>query len=166
MNLNIGKEVAAMKRMTVNELRAKYAEVFGEETEGPAQGVADAADRLADAGAGRGRSVGTGPPTGRRTGQRRRPADHGPQGAKASARPGGTHRDGDDQPGRRQPPAHAGHELTREYKGQTFLVRVLPHGFEFEGEVYKSLSAVAKAITGTHCNGYLFFRLDRQGGAK
>jgi hypothetical protein len=32
MDLNIGKEVAAMKRMTVNELRAKYAEVFGEET--------------------------------------------------------------------------------------------------------------------------------------
>jgi hypothetical protein len=59
-----------------------------------------------------------------------------------------------------------GQELTREYKGQTLLVRVLPHGFEFEGEVYKSLSAVAKVITGTHCNGYLFFRLRGQGGAK
>ena len=32
MDLNIGKEVAAMKRMTVNELRGKYAEVFGEGT--------------------------------------------------------------------------------------------------------------------------------------
>lgn len=32
MDLDIGKEIAAMKRMTVNELRAKYAEVFGEET--------------------------------------------------------------------------------------------------------------------------------------
>ena len=32
MDLNVGKEVAAMKRMTVNELRAKYADVFGEET--------------------------------------------------------------------------------------------------------------------------------------
>jgi hypothetical protein len=55
--------------------------------------------------------------------------------------------------------------ITREYKGQTLQVRVLPKGFEFEGEVYKSLSAVAKAITGSHCNGYLFFRL-RDGGAK
>lgn|GEM_PF-1960899 len=32
MNLNVEKEVAALRRMTVNELRAKYADVFGEET--------------------------------------------------------------------------------------------------------------------------------------
>ena len=32
MNLNVGKEVAALQRMTVKELRAKYAEVFGETT--------------------------------------------------------------------------------------------------------------------------------------
>lgn len=32
MDLNVGKEVAALKRMTVNELRAKHADVFGEET--------------------------------------------------------------------------------------------------------------------------------------
>jgi len=59
-----------------------------------------------------------------------------------------------------------GGEITREYKGQKLIVRVLQHGFEFEGAVYKSLSAVAKAITGTHCNGYLFFRLTKEGGAK
>ena len=59
-----------------------------------------------------------------------------------------------------------GQEITREYKGQTLVVRVLANGFEFEGEVYKSLSAVAKAITDQHCNGYLFFRLGGQGGAK
>ncbi len=38
-------------------------------------------------------------------------------------------------------------------------VTVLPGGFEHEGEVYKSLSALAKAVTGTHTNGFLFFRL-------
>jgi hypothetical protein len=38
-------------------------------------------------------------------------------------------------------------------------VRILPKGFEFDGVVYQSLSAVAKAITGSHTNGYLFFRL-------
>ena len=52
--------------------------------------------------------------------------------------------------------------ITREYKGQTLQVKVLPNGFEFEGEVYKSLSAVAKAITGQHCNGYHFFRLGKE----
>jgi hypothetical protein len=56
--------------------------------------------------------------------------------------------------------------LMREYKGQTLQVRVLPHGFEFEGELFKSLSAVAKKISGQHCNGYHFFRLRQQGGVK
>jgi len=48
--------------------------------------------------------------------------------------------------------------LTRWYKGQTLKVQVLRHGFEYEGQVYKSLSAVAKAITGSHTSGFLFFR--------
>lgn len=52
--------------------------------------------------------------------------------------------------------------LVREYKGRSVQVRVLENGFEFEGDVYKSLSAVAKAITGSHCNGYLFFNLKRE----
>jgi hypothetical protein len=51
--------------------------------------------------------------------------------------------------------------LTREYKGRTYQVRVLADGFD--GQVYRSLSAVAKAITGSHCNGYFFFRLGVKG---
>ena len=43
---------------------------------------------------------------------------------------------------------------------------VLPDGFEYEGDTYKSLSAVAKKITGSHCNGYLFFRLNKHGGGR
>ena len=39
-------------------------------------------------------------------------------------------------------------------------VRVLEDGFEFEGERYRSLSAVARKITGTHCNGFRFFNLE------
>jgi hypothetical protein len=54
--------------------------------------------------------------------------------------------------------------ITRRYKGEVLQVKVLPHGFEYQGEVYSSLSAVAKAITGSHCNGYLFFRLGGKGG--
>lgn len=47
--------------------------------------------------------------------------------------------------------------LVREYKGRRYEVRVLPKGFEYEGEIHRSLSAVAKLITGSHWNGYLFF---------
>jgi hypothetical protein len=38
---------------------------------------------------------------------------------------------------------------------------VLQHGFEYQGQVFASLSAVAKQITGTHCNGFWFFHLGR-----
>jgi hypothetical protein len=51
--------------------------------------------------------------------------------------------------------------LKREYRGQTIQVRVLPKGFEFEGEVYRSLSAVARKVTGAHWNGYHFFRMPK-----
>ena len=37
-------------------------------------------------------------------------------------------------------------------------VKILADGFEHQGQVYPSLSAVAKAITGSHCNGFLFFK--------
>ena len=53
--------------------------------------------------------------------------------------------------------------ITRAYKGQDLQIKVLQTGFEFAGHVYASLSAVAKEITGSHCNGYLFFRLVQKG---
>src|SRR2546426_7443974 len=57
--------------------------------------------------------------------------------------------------------------LTRAYKGQTLQVEVLAEGFAYAGLVYKSLSAVAQAVTGAHCNGFHFFRfaLAGRGGA-
>jgi hypothetical protein len=61
----------------------------------------------------------------------------------------------------RLPPA--GTILTREYKGTLVQVQVLQSGFEYAGQVYKSLSAVAKAVTGSHVNGYAFFRLGQHG---
>ncbi len=54
--------------------------------------------------------------------------------------------------------------LRRRYKGREIRVRVLASGFEFEGERFKTLSAVAKHVTGAHWNGYRFFKLDRSGG--
>lgn len=53
--------------------------------------------------------------------------------------------------------------LSRAYKGRTVHVRVLADGFEWDGRAYPSLSAVAKAITGSHVNGFHFFRLAKKG---
>jgi len=52
-----------------------------------------------------------------------------------------------------------GTKLIREWDGTAHTVTVLTEGFEWDGRRYKSLSAVARAITGTQWNGYRFFGL-------
>ncbi|MFP1645214.1 MULTISPECIES: DUF2924 domain-containing protein [Rhodobacterales] len=52
-----------------------------------------------------------------------------------------------------------GTKLIREWDGVAHTVTVLKDGFDWEGRRYKSLSAVARAITGTRWNGYRFFGL-------
>ncbi|MCI0410664.1 MAG: DUF2924 domain-containing protein [Acidobacteria bacterium] len=52
--------------------------------------------------------------------------------------------------------------LTRSYKGRTLAVAVLEDGFEFDGRQYPSLTAIAKAVTGSHWNGMHFFGLKRR----
>jgi len=52
-----------------------------------------------------------------------------------------------------------GTKLIREWDGVAHTVTVLNEGFEWDGRRYKSLSAVARAITGTRWNGYRFFGL-------
>ena len=153
-------------RLTVNELRAKYAKVFGEPTNArhkewlvrriiwrmQALAEGDISERA------RQRAAELANDADLRTTLPKQAQGHGGAGRSQAG-------DNDRmRPGRRLP--MPGQEITREYKGQKLIVRVLSDGFEFEGEVYKSLSAVAKAITGQHCNGYLFFRLGGQGGAK
>jgi hypothetical protein len=51
-----------------------------------------------------------------------------------------------------------GTTLRRQWAGRTVAVMVLAEDFEYEGRRYSSLSAVSGAITGTHWNGYGFFR--------
>ena len=60
----------------------------------------------------------------------------------------------------------AGTRLIREYQGVEHCVTVLADGFEYQGRPYQSLSAVARAITGTRWNGPLFFGLRNSGGAR
>ena len=52
--------------------------------------------------------------------------------------------------------------IRRVYKGREIVVCVLETGFEYEGERYRSLSAIAKTVTGAHWNGLLFFGLVSQ----
>lgn len=51
----------------------------------------------------------------------------------------------------------AGTRLIRDWNGHRYEVITVPGGFEYDGRLYRSLSAIAKAITGTHWNGKLFF---------
>ena len=170
MDLNVGKEVAALKRMTVGELRAKYADVFGEETNARHKGwlvrriawrmQATAEGDLSERARQRATEMANDADLRSSAPRATRPA---PAATLAPAQRTKTTTlcvAGDD----RLP--MPGAIVTRQYKGQTLEVRVLPKGFEFEGEVYKSLSAVAKKITGAHCSGYYFFRLGGLGGAK
>jgi hypothetical protein len=59
----------------------------------------------------------------------------------------------------------AGTRLVREYQGIAHTVTVRAGGFEYQGRPYKSLSAIARHITGTRWNGLLFFGLRSRGTA-
>ena len=163
MTQNVAREVAALGRMTVSELRSKHVDAFGEPTRTGNRDylVKRIAWRLqANA-------------HGDLSEQARRRAEElandadlrttAPKVRKTEDRPALTRQtsvafDSDS----RLP--MAGSNIKRLYKGREIVVRVLPKGFEHEGEVYRTLSAVAKAITGTHWNGYHFFNLKRNGG--
>jgi hypothetical protein len=53
----------------------------------------------------------------------------------------------------------AGTRLIREYQGVEHCVTVRAQDFEYQGRPYKSLSAIARAITSTRWNGRAFFGL-------
>lgn len=159
--MNVGKEIAVLKHMTVAELRARYAEVFGEETRSHHKDflIKHIAWRLQSKAEGdlseRARA---------RAAELANDADIRMTPPRRSARPDGqavtvgTLRISADK---RLP--MPGTVLSRQYKGRTVVVTILPNGFEYEGEVYRSLSAVAKAVTGTHWNGYHSFGLGAWG---
>ena len=161
MALKIALEVSALRRQTVAELRARYARVFGEP---PRAGHREwlikrivwrlqvlAEGDLSERARRRAAELADDADL------RLLPPRTGCPGAETERFPAPAL---DSDP--RLPPP--GHVLVRLYRGQNLEVRVLSDGFEFAGVVYSSLSAVAKAITKSHCNGYLFFRLGKHGG--
>ena len=159
MNVNVGAEVAALQRLTAGQLRARYAEVFGEPTGGHnkvwlVKRIAWRLQALAEGDLSeRAR---------RRAAELANDADlrlNPPRDQTATAPP--------EPAGVPAPPDHRlpppGTVITRPYKGRQLQVQVLTDGFAFDGVVYRSLSAVAKAVTGSHCSGHLFFRLTEKG---
>ena len=57
----------------------------------------------------------------------------------------------------------SGTRLIRDYQGVEHCVTVRDNDFEYQGRPYKSLSAIARAITGTQWNGVVFFGLRSSG---
>ena len=51
----------------------------------------------------------------------------------------------------------AGSKITRSYKGSIYTVEVSGNGYLYNGKQYKSLSGIAKEITGKSWNGKVFF---------
>ena len=57
----------------------------------------------------------------------------------------------------------AGTRLIREHQGVEHIVTVTRDGYSYQGRRYQSLSAIARAITGTRWNGWVFFGLRKPG---
>jgi len=161
MQMNVGKEITFLKRMSVNELRTKFAEVFGEPT------AARHKEWLIKRIIWRMQAVAEGDLSERalkRASEIANDADLRklpPRCSEASTEMVvGPKQIVNLRSESRLPPP--GTILVRDYKERRIEVLVLANGFEFEGEAYKSLSAVAKAATGQHINGFHFFRLDKE----
>ncbi|WP_162914778.1 DUF2924 domain-containing protein [Desertibaculum subflavum] len=60
-----------------------------------------------------------------------------------------------------RPATKAGTRLIREWQGETHTVTVTDAGFLYRGKVHRSLSGIARQITGTRWSGPAFFGLDR-----
>jgi Protein of unknown function (DUF2924) len=160
MELNILHEVAALQRLTIGQLRQRFAEAFGEATRASnrtwlvkriawrlqalAEGDLSQRARQRATELARDADLRLNAPCNKPTTVTPEPVN-APTPISVSA-----------PIDHRLPPP--GTILTRPYKGQQLHVQVLTEGFAYAGTVFPSLSAVAKAITGSHCNGYHFFR--------
>jgi Protein of unknown function (DUF2924) len=169
MSMNIADEVAALQKLSVKELQVRYAQVFGEPTrcqnkawlckriiwrlQALAEGDLSERARQRAAELANDANLRLSPPT--RAAEEPASKRLVRSAEQPSAEPGSAR-----APSGRLP--LPGTVITRIYKGQTLAVKVLPQGFEHAGQVFASLSAVAKAVTGQHCSGHFFFRIGKQ----
>jgi len=163
--MNVDKELAALERQTIDQLRAKFAEVFGEPTNSRHKQwlikriiwrmQANAEGGLSERARQRAMELAT-DATVRMTPPR--PPKAAPDATARTKTVATTVRTNVE--------LLPDMSLERQYKGRTIVVKVLADGFEFEGERYASLTAVAKAVTGKHWNGFHFFGLRKAGGSQ
>ena len=59
-----------------------------------------------------------------------------------------------------------GSDLVRRYRGKDIIVRVREEGFEYDGQIHRSLSSAVRHATGTPWNGFAFFGLGGKPGRK
>jgi hypothetical protein len=158
---HVATEIAALPRLRVSELRAKFAVLFGEET--PSHNKVWLVKRLAW----RLQALAEGDLSER---ARQRAAELVASADLRLSAPPAEPAQSDsalEKASTLRMPAderlRPGTILTRRYKGRRLEVEVLEQGFAFDGQVYRSLSAVAKAATGSHCSGHFFFGLTEKG---
>jgi hypothetical protein len=158
MSKAIEQTIAALSRMTPAQLREKYLEVFGEPSRTGNKDflfkrVAWRVQSLAEGGLSeraRRRAEELARDADIRTTMPRPPAATTGAPTRTVTRAAPTAHDRLPIPGT---------VLTRKYRGKQVEVKVLPTGFEYDDQTYRSLSAVAKVVTGSHWNGHLFFGL-------
>jgi hypothetical protein len=159
MDATVLKEIEQLRSLTVNGLRAKYRELFGEDSrsgnkdylyrriawrlQANAEGDLSERARLRALEIANDADLRVRAPKAR-TGNQERTTVTTINGARDSRLP------------------QAGTLLTREFKGNMHVVKVLDEGFEYDGRIYKSLSKIATEIAGTRWNGFTFFGLDRE----
>lgn len=158
LQIQIQAQIEALRRMTVRELRGRYREVFGEESRSNHKQFlfrriawrlqADGKGGLSECARQRALEIAN-------DGDLRIRAPKGFDFDAAGQRCVQGQIAPDADPRRPLP----GTVLERQYKGQQVIVKVCDDGFNYNGQRYRSLSAIAKEITGTKWNGYLFFHL-------
>lgn len=163
MEAKLFHEIQGLSRMTVGELRDKYVEVFGEQSRSfhkdfLRKRIAWRIQALAEGGLSeraRRRAAELANDADLRIRTPRKPVEAGMIQEKARTT---TSRIPSGRDPRLPMP---GTILAREYQGRDIVVKVLDNDFEFEGRRYKSLSAIAREVTGTKWNGFLFFGIDQ-----
>lgn len=152
---SLESQVAALERLTAAQLRKKYLEVFGEPTNANNKAwlvkrVAWRVQVLAEGGLSeraRARAQELARDADLRLTPPRSEAIPSPAAVVAATLPADP----------RLPPV--GSVLTRTYKNREVRVIVRADGFEYDGRLFHSLSAAAHAVTGSHLNGFAFFKL-------
>jgi hypothetical protein len=159
LETTVRKEIEALRHMTLAQLKKKYAEVFGEETRSHHKHflfrrVAWRIQALAEGGLSeRAR---------RRALEIANDADLRVRAPKTTFQQDFRLSSDSTVKGRvtveadPRLPAPGG-TVERRYKGRDIVVKVREEGFEYDGKLFKSLSAIALEVTGTKWNGFLFF---------